>query len=452
VPLLHGGSGMTTEIAVINRLGLALATDSAVTISGGGNDAKVFDTGDKLFELVEQHPIGIMINGNMDFLGVPWELLIKDFRVHAKACPHGSMRAWVEHLLDFTAKHAALTVPAQNRYVRDAIIDSFETVKRLVSASLFAAAVSNDRQLYRTIYGVIDGQIALHTAAGIPDSLKGVSEEALLKRYGLVINRQISQRFQPVEVKATMRRKLRQLALCMLRSKSPTDHNTGLIIGGFAHNDMFPSLCVVEIDGAVLGTIRSSIGEERTVHRTAYPGGVISFAQTDVIDRILGGADNRFIEQTDEWIKSALGGTKDALVDLFSKANMTPSLASGVLDDIIGVVSSEYREQFAKTAKTNFQKAFNDMVAMMPKRELIELAEALVSITTIERKATSGQATVGGPVDVAFITKHDGFVWIKRKHYFESRLNPRYFWRKYGISNQAGGIDGTEGVEAKAAG
>ena len=71
------------------------------------------------------------------------------------------------------------------------------------------------------------------------------------------------------------------------------------------------------------------------------------------------------------------------------------------------------------------------MIALMPKMELIELAEALISITAIERKATSDEGTVGGPIDVAFITKHEGFVWIKRKHYFEPGLNPRYFWRKY---------------------
>jgi hypothetical protein len=71
------------------------------------------------------------------------------------------------------------------------------------------------------------------------------------------------------------------------------------------------------------------------------------------------------------------------------------------------------------------------MIALMPKVELIELAEALVSITAIERKATSDEGTVGGPVDVAFISKHEGFVWIKRKHYFKPDLNPRYFWRKY---------------------
>ena len=70
---------MTTEIAVVNRLGVALATDSAVTISGDGR-TKVFDTGDKLFELCDHAPIGVMINGNMDFLGVPWEIIIKDFQ------------------------------------------------------------------------------------------------------------------------------------------------------------------------------------------------------------------------------------------------------------------------------------------------------------------------------------------------------------------------------------
>jgi len=32
--------------------------------------------------------------------------------------------------------------------------------------------------------------------------------------------------------------------------------------------------------------------------------------------------------------------------------------------------------------------------------------------------------TVGGPVDVAVISKGDGLIWMKRKHYFEPGLNP----------------------------
>jgi hypothetical protein len=42
---------------------------------------------------------------------------------------------------------------------------------------------------------------------------------------------------------------------------------------------------------------------------------------------------------------------------------------------------------------------------------------------------TKGTETVGGAVDVAVMTRGDGFVWIKRKHYFDPALNPRYFSR-----------------------
>ena len=34
-----------------------------------------------------------------------------------------------------------------------------------------------------------------------------------------------------------------------------------------------------------------------------------------------------------------------------------------------------------------------------------------------------GPDTVGGPVEVAAITKHEGFKWIARKHYFSRGLN-----------------------------
>ncbi|MEA1869822.1 MAG: hypothetical protein U9N09_06735 [Euryarchaeota archaeon] len=39
--------------------------------------------------------------------------------------------------------------------------------------------------------------------------------------------------------------------------------------------------------------------------------------------------------------------------------------------------------------------------------------------------------TVAGPIDVAVISKGDGFIWIKRKHYFERELNPQFFANYY---------------------
>jgi hypothetical protein len=64
-----------------------------------------------------------------------------------------------------------------------------------------------------------------------------------------------------------------------------------------------------------------------------------------------------------------------------------------------------------------------------PKDELGDMAEALVNLTKFRSRVTLERETVGGPIDVAVITKGDGFVWLKRKHYFDPKLNPRIMAR-----------------------
>ena len=70
------------------------------------------------------------------------------------------------------------------------------------------------------------------------------------------------------------------------------------------------------------------------------------------------------------------------------------------------------------------------------------MAEALVNLTSLKRRVTPEDETVGGPVDVAVISKGDGLIWIKRKHYFAPELNHRYFERDQDLSS------GTTGGQA----
>ena len=69
------------------------------------------------------------------------------------------------------------------------------------------------------------------------------------------------------------------------------------------------------------------------------------------------------------------------------------------------------------------------VVGSLPVDELAELAETLVSIESLKERVTTDEESVGGPIDVAVISKGDGFVWIKRKHYFDKELNPAFFSR-----------------------
>lgn len=61
----------------------------------------------------------------------------------------------------------------------------------------------------------------------------------------------------------------------------------------------------------------------------------------------------------------------------------------------------------------------------MPMQDAIDLAEFLVYVAEMFARFMPSPPTVGGPIEVAAITKHEGFKWIARKHYFSSELNPR---------------------------
>lgn len=64
------------------------------------------------------------------------------------------------------------------------------------------------------------------------------------------------------------------------------------------------------------------------------------------------------------------------------------------------------------------------VVPPMPIQDAIDLAEFLVELTAKFYRFLPGAQSVGGPTEIAVITKHEHFKWIKRKHYYSSALNP----------------------------
>ena len=66
---------MTSEILLMNKNAIALASDSLVTIDGKKN----YDGANKIFMLSNNPPRGIMIYGNGNFEDIPLETLINDY-------------------------------------------------------------------------------------------------------------------------------------------------------------------------------------------------------------------------------------------------------------------------------------------------------------------------------------------------------------------------------------
>lgn len=61
--------------------------------------------------------------------------------------------------------------------------------------------------------------------------------------------------------------------------------------------------------------------------------------------------------------------------------------------------------------------------AAMPVQDAIAVADFLVETTKRFFAFKPGADVVGGDTDIATVTKHEGFKWIRRKHYYPKNLN-----------------------------
>ncbi len=63
-----------------------------------------------------------------------------------------------------------------------------------------------------------------------------------------------------------------------------------------------------------------------------------------------------------------------------------------------------------------------------------------MNLTSFKRRVTLDAETVGGPIDVAVISKGDGLVWTRRKRYIDPTLNHHFFanYFRYGSSKEQG--------------
>ena len=81
--------------------------------------------------------------------------------------------------------------------------------------------------------------------------------------------------------------------------------------------------------------------------------------------------------------------------------------------------TSDFNEETSDFPKSEFRNSILDVLRTAPKETLAELANLLVSITSLRQRVSGELETVGGPVDVALIFKGEGFIWIKRKYDFD---------------------------------
>jgi hypothetical protein len=159
----------------------------------------------------------------------------------------------------------------------------------------------------------------------------------------------------------------------------------------------------------------------------ALDAAVIPFAQGEMVSTFLRGIDPQLDRDRKVGTEKLFRGIAQAIIEEVKKnnppygANLEGKVSPGI-DDLLEKMEMEWNQ----LKQLHFINPVITNVVALPKDELGAMAESLVNLTRFKRRVSTQEETVGGPIDVAVITKGDGFVWTKRKHYFAAELNPRY--------------------------
>jgi len=212
-----------------------------------------------------------------------------------------------------------------------------------------------------------------------------------------------------------------------------SDHYTGVVFAGFGSEELFPSLSAYKVDGKHKGSLRSwrdkgnshDCNEEQRSH-----GVIIPFGQADIALLFLEGIvsqHNRWIRRT---LKRLLDDKTDTVIDAYVADADEKIVERKLQRDENAKIVNDLDKEFEAYRDKSLVQPVMKVVATLPKEEMADMAEALVELTSLRRRVDSPLESVGGPTDVAVISKGDGLVWIKRKHYFDSALNPDFHERK----------------------
>ncbi|MEZ5922523.1 MAG: hypothetical protein R3C60_14410 [Parvularculaceae bacterium] len=415
---------MTSEVVLMNRQAVAMAADSAVTITGH-QYLKTYQSVDKLFPLVDGQPIAVMIYNNAEIMSTPWETVISLYRDQIRGRALDTVQDYAEDFMNFLSGNPDL-FPAEHQdteffkllaVVYTVIAEDFDhQVQKLAESN------SKVRDHLSSIFEFVVGQLHADYQRYPDDSPRGDLScfpqgmgEQVRRRYRGEIDQlmesliaSLRNDYGALTVSDATRERLRDIAVYAVTRDAFFEHYTGVVFAGFGSRDKFPSMRSYLSSSVILGILKRK--QDRAADMTSDAGPVVQpFAQDRMIRTFLTGMDQYLrMFMYGETLKLSMS----LVSDVIGRAPISDAQRQALFRDYseknMGYALREFFKSIDAYQYAVHTRPIYRAIGSLPKRELGETAASLIKLNSFQQKVMHSVETVGGPIDVAVITRNGG--------------------------------------------
>lgn len=394
---------MTSQVAVYNLLGMAIASDTVAT-QNSDRGSKTTGNAEKIYEIGPGHKLVVLHYGSTGLNDLHHQFHFNEW-ARTVSKPFSKLSDYIKAYIKWSNNGPKLhSAESEVREMSYYIYDHMSYLShRLHSESPEAPSEkkpskADEEQTWNSfVERIFKDGLAHLRALDHFDSFTDAEAREAIKAAKIDLNEIIKDAFgeQILSPKAISILK-RSAPLVLSRKQSmPTD--SYLAFAGYGDKDPFAGVQIITIRGIYGGSLKYHVGELVQIGTGSDQTQISTFAQSEAIDAFARGYNNDILMRMKWGVRTK---AQNALGD--AAGEIPRKLAEDVVDDIAEYSWRTYTQPVLKR------------VAGMNLHSLAELAKSLVGMQATFSEAQDGPVSVGGLIEVVTIDRIDGVRWKTR--------------------------------------
>ena len=416
---------MTSQVAVANFHGIAVASDTVVSQSSS-EGMKTLENMSKIYSLGGAHKVVLVHSGNADINGVAHWLHLTEW-IRTITEPFSTLGEYVDSYLEWANNAKPLHTPlSEENLMHDLLNDHYYHIKNRADSQLqselenLAEGQKLDEGRIHEVFKqmVVEGKTYLDEL----DDFEGYSYKQAVKDLNDSRNK-LDEKIEYIYKDYVITDELRKiliksagLILSKYQEMSFGDSQIGFV--GFGADEPFGGVVTLHCRGFYGSKIHVFVEPRFAVAAPGTENGSSSiirhFAQGDAIHAFIRGYNPRILNRT-------LRIVRDKIEEVFGDKEWEIKDDDGV---IIGtkttselsfeIADETYKEIKEDFSQSSFASPLLNSIEGMSIVNLANFAESLVGIQALSTYSQLGAATVGGLIEVVTIDRAGGVIWHQK--------------------------------------